>query len=66
MHLHFIVWAAQGMNDDGGYTDVVYVEVIAVDLDAAIERARRFCPGRRYYRVNNIIEHHDHASHQDD
>lgn len=66
LHTHFIVWAAQGRNDDGGYTDVVYVDVIARDMDAAIERAKELCPGCRYYRVNDIVEHHDHGRHQDD
>ena len=59
-HLHFIVWAAQGKTDDGGYTDVVYLELVAADMDAAVERAKKLCPDRRYYRVNNVIEHHDH------
>lgn len=61
-HLHFIVWAAMQRSPDGGYVDVVYVDVMAESEQAALVRAEVLCPGRAFYRVNNIIEHHaDHG-----
>ena len=58
-HIHFIVWAALG-KDGENYVDVVYVDVIADSIESAITRAKELCPGRGLYRVNNIIEHHNH------
>ena len=59
-HIHFIVWAAQGRVEHN-YSDVTYVDVIADDITEAVAKATKLCPGRSYYWVNNIVEHHEHS-----
>jgi len=58
-HFHFVIWAALGRTENG-YTDVTYVDVIADTEAQAVERARAICPGRNYYHINNVVEHHAH------
>ena len=60
-HLHFIVWAAMGQSGNS-YTEVTYLDLIANDIDQAVSRAMEVCPGRRFYWVNNVIEHHGHGN----
>ena len=61
-HYHFIVWAAEGRTNEG-YSGVTYIDLTAEtpDLETIIARARAICPGRQFYWVNNVVEHHDHA-----
>lgn len=56
-HFHFIIWAAIDKVDDN-YKGVTYVDVIAKDSKEAVKRAGDLCPGRKYYWINNIVEHH--------
>jgi len=58
-HYHVIVWAAMD-RVEGQFSQVTYVDVIAESVDEAVEKAKRLCPDRRHFWVNNIIEHHDH------
>ena len=44
------------------YTEVTHLDLIANDIDQAVSRAMEICPNRRYYWVNDIIEHHDHKN----
>ncbi len=59
-HFHIVVWAAEGRTEVG-YVGVTYVDVIVKSPEEAIERAKQLAPGRNFYHVNNIIEHHPHA-----
>ena len=60
-HLHFIVWAATDKVGEQ-YAGVTYLDLVANDMRSALDRAKKVCPGRQHYWVNNIIEHHDHNS----
>ena len=59
-HLHFIVWAATDKVGEN-YSGVTYLDLVANDMKEALQRAKKVCPGRQHYWVNNVIEHHDHA-----
>jgi len=60
-HFHFTIWAADDRVGDN-YQGITYVDVIAKDIDEALGRAKKICPKKRHYWVNNIIEHHhDHG-----
>jgi len=63
-HFHFIVWAALEKSENN-YSGVTYLDVIAENIDDALARAKRLCPKRRHYWVNNIIEHHPHTREQE-
>jgi hypothetical protein len=56
-HLHFVVWAAMDQVGER-FSGVTYIDLVADDMSVALEKAEELCPGRRYYWVNNIIEHH--------
>ena len=58
-HLHIVIWAAEGKSETG-FTGVTYIDVIAFDVDDALEQAKGLVPGRKYYWVNNVILHHGH------
>jgi len=58
-HFHIVVWAAESKIDANNYTGVTFVDVIASSMDDAVKKARKLCPGRQFYWVNNIIEHHN-------
>ena len=60
MHLHFIVWAATDKIGEN-YAGVTYIDLVANDMKSALQRAKKLCPERQHYWVNNIIEHHDHS-----
>ena len=60
-HLHFIVWAATDRIGEN-YSGITYLDLVASDMGSALQRAKKVCPGRQHYWVNNIIEHHDHSS----
>lgn len=61
MHLHFIVWAATDRVGEN-YSGITYLDLVASDMKSALQRAKKVCPDRQHYWVNNIIEHHDHGS----
>lgn len=61
-HLHFIIWACETKSDNG-FSGVTYVDVLEQNEGLAISKAKKLAPGRKYYWVNNILEHHnDHSS----
>lgn len=58
-HYHVVVWAADGKTAEG-YSGVTYVDIIVDSVDEAVPRAQRLVPGKVFYHINNIIEHHGH------
>lgn len=60
-HLHVIVWAATDKVGES-YSGVTYLDMVATSMKEALDKAKKLCPGRRHYWVNNIIEHHDHPA----
>jgi predicted alpha/beta hydrolase len=61
VHLHFIIWAATDKIGEN-YAGVTYLDLMANDMASALQRAKKLCPGRQHYWVNNIIEHHAHST----
>lgn len=55
-HLHFVIWCATDKVGDS-YSGVTYVDIIAESMTEATARAMHLCPNRKYYWVNNIVEH---------
>jgi len=56
-HLHFIVQSYQSQDHDGTLHDVTTVEIFADHSDAALRRAKQLVPGKKGYRVAQVIEH---------
>lgn len=59
-HLHFIIWACENKVGDN-YQGITYVDVIEDTVDDAMKRARKLCPNKKIYWLNNIVEHQPHA-----
>ena len=60
-HLHVVIWAAEGKTDQG-YSGVTYIDLIAKDVEDAKKQAVHLVPGRQFYWINNIIQHHGHGT----
>jgi hypothetical protein len=56
-HYHFIIWAAEGKTSVA-YEGITYIDLIAESVEGAIQRAKIICPDKKYYWINNIVEHH--------
>ena len=56
-HFHIIIWAAEGKSETG-YSGVTYVDLIVDSVNEALDRAKQLAPGRGFYYVNSIVEHH--------
>jgi hypothetical protein len=62
-HMHFMVWAATDKVDNN-YNNITYLDIIADNPLAALNRAKALTkgltPGKRYFHLQNVTEHHDH------
>jgi hypothetical protein len=62
MHIHWVIWAANGKTDSG-FSEVTYIDVVADDSDSALDKAKKYIPNRKFYWINNVIEHLDNECH---